>query len=57
MWSWHVVVSRRGPCGLPLTILHVPQIPAAIVINAIGVAAPDQACADDVQHLENDMSG
>ena len=52
-----MVVSRRGPCGLPLTILHVPQIPAAIVINAIGVAAPDQACADDVQHLENDMSG
>src|SRR5690606_22871502 len=29
MWSWHAVVSERGPCGTPLIIMpQDPQIPS-----------------------------
>ena len=29
MWSWQLVVPRRGPCGLPFTTIpHIPQMPS-----------------------------
>ena len=38
MWSWQLVVPRRGPCGLPFTTMpHIPQMPSRQSwSNAIG---------------------